>query len=267
MIEKYKAARLQTVIKKTGRTLTPTTVNREIGCLKHMYSMAITWRYVKRNPVKEVKLLKQPPGRLRYLEPDEAERLLESCLEPYLKSIVVTALNTGMRKGEILSLTWNQVDLANRRITLMKTKNNELRVIPINDRLHAELAHLKTQPQKSEYVFCGDDGKPFGDIKKGWAGAVRRAGIADFRFHDLRHTVGSQLVMGGVDLRTVQQILGHKTIQMTQRYSHLSPAHVQDAMQKLGSVWSLYGHQASFTKPHKSHKSLKNKECARSSVG
>ena len=129
MIEKYKADRLQCV--------TPATVNRELACLKYMYTKAIEWEYVKTNPAKTVKLLKEPPGRLRYLKPEEVDALLKACAD-HLRPIVVTALNTGMRKSEILNLKWNELDLGNRKITVANSKNNEKRVIPINETLYSE---------------------------------------------------------------------------------------------------------------------------------
>jgi integrase len=228
MIEKYKAARLEKV--------SPATVNRELACLKHMYTKAIEWGCVKTNPVKAVKSLKEPPGRLRYLKADEAEELLKAC-SGYLRSIVITALNTGMRKGVILALRWKDVDLENRKITVRNTKNNETRVIPINKTLYQELLNL-SRGSKGEYVFPNGEGRPFGNIKKGFSSALKRAGIEDFRFHDLRHTFGSHLVTQGIDLKTVQQVMGHKVIKMTMRYSHLSPEYVQQAIERLDNVWT-----------------------------
>ena len=233
MIEKYKAARLEKV--------TPASVNRELACLKHMYTKAIEWGYVKVNPAKVVKKLKEPPGRLRYLNPEEALRLLGVC-SGHLRPIVVTALNTGMRRSEILSLKWPQVDLKNRKITVINAKNNESRVIPINQTLYQELLALSQNP-KGEYVFSDRKGRPFKDIKTAFLSALRKVRIKDFRFHDLRHTFGSQLVMQGVDLKTVQQLMGHKDIKMTMRYSHLSPEYVQEAIRRLDKLWTLYGHQ------------------------
>jgi len=233
MIEEYKAVRLQ----KVG----PATVNRELACLKNMYTKAIQWGYVRANPVKEVRLLKEPPGRLRYLRPEEVAALLQACAD-HIRPIVVTALNTGMRKGEILNLRWADVDLKNLKITVTNAKNNESRAIPVNQTLYRELSTLYNH-SKSDYVFCDTDGHPFGDIKKGFMAALRRAGIEDFRFHDLRHTFGSHLVMQGVDIRTVQQVMGHKQITMTMRYSHLSPEYVQQALGRLDSLWTLFGHQ------------------------
>lgn len=245
-IEKYKAKRLEKVA--------PATVNRELACLKHMFTKANDWELIKTNPVRSVKLLKEPPGRLRYLKSEEVGALLDECA-PHIRSIVITALNTGMRKAEILNLKWADVDLNNRKLAVIKTKSNETRVIPINRTLHQELLDLSNQV-KMEYVFCNSDGKPYGDIKTGFSGALRRAGIKDFRFHDLRHTFGSHMVMQGVSLRTVQQVLGHKDIRMTMRYSHLSPEYVQEAMERLDDVWTLYGHQSQNRENKGSTKSL-----------
>jgi integrase len=146
-----------------------------------------------------------------------------------------------MRKGEILGLKWRNLDLKNRRITVTNTKNNEIRGIPINETLYQELVGLDRSRQ-GEYVFCNGEGEPYGDIKRGFASALRKPGIKDFRFHDLRHTFGSHLVMQGVDLRAGQQLMGHKE-EMTMRYSHLSREHVEGAMAKLDSLWTPYGHQ------------------------
>ena len=246
MIEKYKAKRLGKVA--------PATVNRELSCLKHMYTKANEWGYLKINPVKSVKLLKEPPGRLRYLRPDEVKKLLDAC-RGYLRSIVITALNTGMRKGEILALCWNDVDLENRKVTVKKTKSNEIRVIPINQTLYHELSNL-SHGSDGEYIFSNGNGHRFGDIKKGFSLALKRAEIEDFHFHDLRHTFGSHLVMQGIDLKTVQQVMGHKEIKTTMRYSHLSPEYVQEAMERLDNVWTLYGHQSKNRTKRNSRKSL-----------
>jgi integrase len=206
-----------------------------------MYTKAIEWGYVKTNPAKGIKRLKEPPGRLRYLKPEEIKRLLEAC-NGYLRAIVITALNTGMRKAEILNLRWSDVDLKNRKITIVNTKNNESRVIPINQTLYQELLRLFEKSQ-GEYVFANRDGRPFGDIKRGFSSALKKAKIEDFRFHDLRHTFGSYLVMEGVNLKTVQQVMGHKDIRLTLRYSHLSPEYVQEAVERLDNRWTLFGHQ------------------------
>ena len=246
MIENFKATRLEKVA--------PATVNRELACLKHMYTKALEWGLVKESPAKAVKLLKEPPGRLRYLMPKEVHRLLGFCAK-HIKPIVVTAVNTGMRKSEILNLRWSEVDLKNRKIMVTNTKNNESRVIPINRTLYQELLMMPRSKGK-EYVFSAGDGLPFGDVKKGFSAAVKKAKIKDFRFHDLRHTFGSHMMMQGVNLKTVQQVLGHKDIKMTMRYSHLSPEYVQDAMERLDTLWTPYGHQGEIKQKENSSKVL-----------
>jgi integrase len=220
MIEKYKAARLEKV--------EPATV--------------IEWGYVRTNPGKGIKRLKEPPGRLRYLKPEQVETLLK-CSSKHIRPIVVTALNTGMRSSEIFNLKWPQVDLENRKITVINAKNNESRVIPIDKTLYKELFNL-SQKSKGEYVFPGQDGHPLRSIRKAFSSALKKAGIEDFTFHDLRHTFASHLVMKRTDIRTVQQLMGHKDIKMTMRYSHLSPEYVQEAVEGLDDIWTPFGHQS-----------------------
>jgi len=229
-IEKYKARRIKKV--------SPASVNRELACLSHMFTLAIRWGIVSRNPMRGIKKLKEPPGRLRFLTVDEIGRLIRAC-SPHLKPIVITALNTGMRKSEILNLKWKDVDFVNRTITVRKSKNNEVRIIPINGVLYKILKNLH-RFKKSEWVFPGKDGKPLGDFKRAFKTALRRAGIEDFRFHDLRHTFASHLVMNGVNIRTVQQLLGHKDIKMTMKYSHLSRDFVQEAVSHLDGIWGKF---------------------------
>ena len=212
----------------------PATVNRELALLKHMFTKAIEWGLVKENPAKAVKLLEEPPRRVRYLTPDALTRLLNACA-PHLKPIVLMAVHTGMRIREILPLTWPQVDVRRRILTLAKTKNQERRIIPLNDQA---IEVLRTLPRhmESSSVFCDQDGGPYQRLVKGFRQACRRAGISDFRFHDLRHTFASHLVMRGVPLRTVQELLGHKTGQMTPRYTHLSTPHLEEAVTILETV-------------------------------
>jgi integrase len=142
------------------------------------------------------------------------------------------ALNTGMRRGEILNLKWSDINMRTGTIIIRKSKNNEVRMIPINDTLKQSLEQIGPQ-QSNEYVFGNGNGKPYVTIKTGFKAAVRRAGITDFRFHDLRHTFASHLIMSGVDIKSVQELLGHKDIRMTIRYSHLSNAHLQEAVKRL----------------------------------
>lgn len=209
----------------------PATVNREVACLKNMFNKAVQWGHLIENPVQTVRLLKEPPGRVRYLNGSEIERLLSHCAQ-HIRYIVIVALNTGMRKGEILNLKWQDIDMQNRMIIIKRTKNNEMRMIPINNILHNAL-NSNDLRSNSQYVFANKNGEKFGDIKTGFRAALRRAGITDFRFHDLRHTFASRLVMAGVDIRTVQTLMGHKDIKMTMRYSHLSNDHIKEAVGRL----------------------------------
>jgi integrase len=223
LIEKYKRSRKETVTKAT--------VNRELACLKHMFTMAIQWGKAADNPVKMVKLFKEPAGRLRYLTEEECDRLIDAS-SGHIRSIVVTAINTGMRLGEILRLTWDRVDFDQEIITIERSKNDGVRHTPMNKRLTEELQSVKLE-SANRYVFSNKSGKPFVDIKNGFLSAQRRAGIERCRFHDLRHTFASHLVMNGIDITTVKELLGHKTIAMTMRYAHLSKEHKQKAVETL----------------------------------
>jgi integrase len=226
-IEDYKARRLATV--------KPATVNKELALLKHMFTKGIEWGYVKQNPVKPVKLLKEPPGRLRYLSPEELTDLLDACAS-HLKPIVLIAVHTGMRRREILSLRWTDIDLRKRTITLTKTKNNERRMIPINDQVAGVLRALPRHLE-SPFVFCDREGRPYDRVDNGFRRACTRAGIRDIRFHDLRHTFASHLIMRGANLRSVQELLGHKTGKMTVRYTHLSTPHLQETVSLLDTLF------------------------------
>ncbi|MBI3814532.1 MAG: site-specific integrase [Nitrospinae bacterium] len=140
-------------------------------------------------------------------------------------------------RHEILSLEREKhIDLRHGFILLDKTKNGERREIPINQTLRDTLQRIPRRLD-SPYVFTDDNGKRFRDVRKSFASALRRAGIKDFHFHDLRHTFASHLVMAGVDLTTVSRLLGHKDIKMTLRYAHLAPAHMHEAVQKIGNIF------------------------------
>jgi integrase len=187
--------------------------------------------------VKPVKFLKEPPGRLRYLTREEMEALIAAC-PSHLKPIVVVATHTGMRKAETLGLKWQDIDLAMKTITVRQTKNNEPKVIPINHTLHAELQRVPRRLH-SDYVFCNATGEPYDEVKRSFNTACRKAGIKDFRFHDLRHTFASHLVMNGINLKTVQHLLGHKDIRMALRYAHLSREHLQAAVGTLDQSFEV----------------------------
>lgn len=233
MLEQYQMEKL-----KEGKK--PATINRTLACIKHMFTKAIDWDLVESEVLKKirkVKFLQENNRRLRYLSVEECKKLIEAC-DRHLRPIVITALNTGMRKGEILSLKWENVDLRHGFILLQKTKNGERREIPINDTLRAVFQSI---PRRLDvpYVFYDEvTGKPYKDVKRSFKTACRKAGIYDFKFHDLRHTFASHLVMAGVDLTTVKELLGHKDLKMTLRYSHLAPAHKKNAVQVISQILS-----------------------------
>jgi len=158
--------------------------------------------------------------------------LLSKC-STILKMIVKLALHTGMRKGEILHLTWENVNLRERYIELVDQKNGERSTIPLNQ---TAIETLRAVPRRlgSKYVFPGKmPGKPFFDLKRQFEKAVADAKLEGVTFHILRHTCASHLVMAGVDLVTVKEIMRHKSIEMTMRYAHLSPEHKKSAIDAL----------------------------------
>ena len=216
--------------------LEPATVNRYLACLKHMFRKAIDWGYLNGNPAKGVSKLKEPPGRVRYLAKKEIQKLLEAC-PPRLSPIVVTALHTGMRREEILRLMWRSVDLDHRTIRVEKSKNNESRTIPMNETLYRVVSGL-SRHSDSAYVFPAKEGRPYTDVPKTFRKAVKEAKVEHFRFHDLRHTFASYMIMNGCDVKTLQELMGHKDIKMTMRYSHLSKDHVRESVKILDTIWT-----------------------------
>ncbi len=226
-VERFRLERLKCVGKNS--------VNKNTACLRAMFNKSIEWKLFEgRNPVSGIKFYKLDNKRLRFLEKEEIGRLLSHC-EGHLRDIVEFAINTGMRRGEIFNLKWHDVDWTNGIIHILKTKNSEKRELPVNETVRNILIRVKRDPN-SPYVFMSFDGKPFVDIKKSFHTALVKAGIENFRFHDLRHTFASQLVMAGVDLLTVKELLGHKKIEMTLRYSHLSCDHKKRAVKALDGL-------------------------------
>jgi len=209
------------------------TTNRALALLKAMFNKANQWgRFDGNNPVKGVKFLKEQ-ARLRFLEKEEIAKLIENSAG-YLRSIIILAVNTGMRKGEMLKLKWRDIDFQRNIIYLYETKNGEKREVPMNDTVKTALMKI-SKNEDSPYIFCNKKGLPYTDVRKSFFTACSKSGIINFRFHDLRHTFASQAVMSGIDLNTVRELLGHKSLEMTLRYSHLSPDHKKRAVDLLGS--------------------------------
>jgi len=185
------------------------TINRELAFLRHVYSMAITWGKATENPVKKVQFAREDNGRVRMLSPDEEAQLLAHC-GPQLKPIILTALHTGFRASELLSLTWGDVDFRRRVVSARAAyaKNGESRSVPMNDVLTTTL-HAVRMNALDMTIFCTSKGAPYRSFRSAFEWAVRKAGLADFTFHDLRHTFASRLVMASVELPTVKELMGH----------------------------------------------------------
>jgi len=224
-VEQYKLMRCETA--------QPATVNREVALLKHMFNLGIQWEYTLDNPTRGVKLLREDNIVERILSPEEEERLLAEA-HADLKPVLTTAVNTGMRLGELLALTWAEVDLTQRLITVRHTKNGRLRRLPINDGLLEALKALHGKSSKAEYVFRSPrNGNRRKSVRTAFEAATRRAGFSKLRFHDLRHTFATRLVAAGVDIVTVKELMGHRDISMTMRYAHSAPERSLDAVRRL----------------------------------
>ena len=225
-IESFKAARLKEGVSKAR-------VNRNLTILKKMFSKAVDWEYLKENPAQRVKRFPENSAKERTLREDEREKLLEACAS-HLQPIVLMALNTGMRRSEILGLRWNEVDFGKRTVRVERTKSGKARIIPINSLLFSELQSLRKRTGHSDFVFLYPRTmQPIRNVKTAFSAAVRRAGLKGLRFHDLRHTAASKMVEAGIDLVTVSKILGHSTIQMTMRYAHPTPENMRRAVETL----------------------------------
>ena len=178
-----------------------------------------------------VKPLRVNNRRLRYLSHEEMDRLL-AVSDDVLTPVLITALHTGLRRGGLFRLTWQDVDFKLGVVRVLQTKNGERWEIPMTNTLRATLQQLPRR-LSSDYVFPGKTGHGLVDIRKRFHRALQEAGIQGFVFHDLRHTFASHLVMAGVDLMTVKEFLGHKDIKMTLRYAHLAPDYKRAAITQL----------------------------------
>lgn len=244
VLEKIKRADISAYIaKRKGDGISNATINRELD----VFSAAINyarkrWDWDIPNPVHGMSL-KEPEGRLRWLTRAESEALIRSAEEEpkaiHLPNFIRLALNTGCRKGELLGLEWARVDLRGNtpRIRLEHTKNGKRRFIPLNEEARQVLLNLTRYRAEhcpaSPWVFSHPNGKRVLDVHTGFRTACNRAGITDFRIHDLRHTFASWLVQASIPLLEVSKLLGHSTIEMTMRYAHLAPDNLTAAVSVL----------------------------------
>jgi len=232
--------------------LAPATINHRRAILRHAFNLAIReWQWCQENPVERVSRERVSSGRDRWLTLEEEKTLLECCvLHPtrkenkvesvyWLQEIVLFALNTGMRQDEILSLTSQNADLFRKAILVVKSKNGEKRTIPMNQKVF-ELLKVKARgnQNRSKVVFASEAGTKIlrRNLMRAFYNARDRAKIADFTFHDLRHTFATRLAQSGIDLYVISKLLGHKDIKMTQRYAHHCPDSLRGGVEVLDKI-------------------------------
>ncbi len=215
------------------------TVNRYLAALSSCLSYGVkTLQWLEKNPVTQIKKPPENKGRVRFLSDDERTRLLETC-KPHadLYLAVVLSLTTGARQGEIMSLRFGQIDFKRRIITLHETKNGERRALPlVGDAFTLLEERARVRSLKDDRIFPPTERASkaeFLDLRQPWEKALKESGIADFKWHDLRHTAASYLAMSGVSLVEIAKVLGHRTLQMVARYSHLSDGHIVATGEKL----------------------------------
>lgn len=219
----------------------PSTVVRYLASLSHAFTIAVKeWGWLDDSPMRRVTKPKEPRGRVRFLSDDERSRLLDECKyskSEYLYNAVVLALSTGGRRMEILGLSWKDVDFDRGVITLHETKNGERRVLPLAGHALALMQqHAKVRHVNCDLVFPAKNLITPVDLRTPFETALKRAEIEDFRWHDLRHSCASYLVMNGASLAEIAEILGHRTLQMVKRYAHLSEAHTSKVVTRMNEA-------------------------------
>ncbi|MFK5949008.1 MAG: site-specific integrase [Methylococcales bacterium] len=254
---------------KTKSGMSPSTINGYVNTLKGALSRAVEWNVIDSHELNKVKSLKTDNVVVRYLSKNEEISLHKALHErdskvkserengnlfrqqrnypllqelrnfnycDYLEPLIILAMNTGMRRGEIFGLEWGHVDLEKEFLTVIagNAKSGRGRHIPLNKAAKAALINWLSDTQNRGYVFKGVDEQPLKDIKKAWGNLLNDAEISEFRFHDLRHHFASKLVMAGVDLNTVRELMGHSDLKMTLRYAHLAPEHKAAAVNLIG---------------------------------
>lgn len=262
VIEKWRAEQ-----RKRGKA--PSAINRDLTTLRSVLSKAVVWHVIDQHPLQDLRPLKvDNHGSIRYLSEDEEAQLWETLLVrdlriktardsgnvwrrqrgypemptmdgqaygDHLTPMVLLSLNTGLRRGELFSLRWEDVSFPMKTLTVRgeTAKSGQTRHIPLNREALNVLKAWCQQAPEAEFVFPGKKGRQFDNTRKSWDGVLKAAGIHNFRWHDMRHTFASKLVMAGVPLNTVRDLLGHTTPTMTLRYAHLAPDHKAEAVNRL----------------------------------
>jgi len=262
LLDQWRTQRL-----KSGRSIE--TVNRDIATLKAAISKAVLWGLIESHPLEKLKLLKSDRSiKVRFLSATEEKRLREAAIArearikaerdsanqwrkersyeqfldltkyefgDHLRPMILLSINTGLRRGELFSLRWENVSFDHAMLTIdgANAKSGKTRHIPLNSEAKHVLKSWREQTPEFEFVFQNKYGKQFDNAKKSWAALLKDANIKNFRWHDMRHHFASKLVMAGVDLNTVRELLGHSDMSMTLRYAHLAPEHKANAVEKL----------------------------------
>jgi integrase len=220
----------------TGKS--PGTVRRWLDTLSGLLTVAVRdLDWLESNPLRKVQKPPEPPGRVRFLSAEERERLLQACQQsrsPALYPMVLLAVTTGARKNELRSLRWRDVDLDRGLLRLAQTKNGERRAVPV-PQVALEVLRGWQGPEGRDlaWVFPGPQGRGPHNVTKAWYGAVKRAGLEDFHWHDLRHSCASYLAMSGASLLEIAQVLGHKSLRMTTRYTHFTQEHTAAVVERM----------------------------------
>jgi integrase len=234
LIEKYKSQR-KNGLTRYKRKRAAASVNRELACISRIFSLAIRDCVTSINPCLQVRKLRENNQRTRYLTEAEEIELLKQCTgeREHLRPIILMAIHTGMRRGEILSLRWSQIDFARGFIHLINTKSGKSRDVPIN-RIAREILLWLQRKSSSEFLFPNPrTGKPIKEIKHAFTKSCVKAKITGFRFHDLRHTAATRLADGAADAFTIAAILGHSDLRMTARYTHAMDSRKREAVERL----------------------------------
>lgn len=224
-----------------GTLRAPATAVRYLAAFSHTLTVAVKeWGWMEDSPMRKVTKPTEARGRVRFLDDNEREALLHACQDssnPYLYLAFVLAISTGMRQGELMNLRWEDIDLFKRRITLHHTKNGERRVVPLRG-LALQLLQKYTMSRKQDigllFPSKEDSNKPM-DLRFSWEQALKKAAVEDYKWHDNRHSCASYLLMHGASLAEIAEVLGHKTLAMVKRYSHLSEAHASNIVEKMNT--------------------------------
>jgi integrase len=203
---------------------------------RRFFNLAVDWGLVDKNPLRKVAMYRLDEQLMHVFTADEERSLIEASA-PHFKPIVVVAINTGMRRGELLGLQWEQVDLGSETITVKHSKSGRVRHVPLNKTAREALEQLPGPHEGHVFRYRG---LPIQDVKTAFLKALKRAGLPRCRFHDLRHTFATRLVLAGVDLATVKELMGHATISTTMRYAHPSPPHKREAVARLDSSQAIH---------------------------